>query len=226
MFASDIFRYTAKFFGAKDPYDKFARIMRIAEKFGIKPVFFILATPEGPYNDGWFTKLEKDTAVFRELAEKGADIGLHYGYFSLMNENNIRSEKFELEKKYSVTAEKGRAHFLQFDVAGSYDFLVRSDIKEDYTMGYSRYSGFRCGTGRAFRPWDFSRKCAHDLVEHPLIVMDTTLYAHGKMKKDQITSEIAYYLNISRKFGTDLTILIHNSSPAFVFEAIEKVKII
>ncbi len=224
MFASDLFKYGAKLLGVKDPYDKFGRICSIAGKFGTKPVFFILAAPEGPYNDGWFTKLEKDTAVFRELAEKGAGIGLHYGYFSLLSENNIRGEKFELEKKYSLTSEKGRAHFLQFDVGGSYDVLVRSGIKEDYTMGYSRYTGFRCGTGRTFRPWDFSRKCAHEIIEHPLIVMDTTLYAHGKMKKDQITSEIEYYLNISRKFSTDLTILIHNSSPAFVFEAIEKVK--
>lgn len=222
LFAADLYRYAAKLFGAKDPYDTFDRIYSAAEKFGTKPVFFILAAPEGPYNDGWFACMSHDADVFKSLAEKGAGIGLHYGYFSLLSENNIKSEKFELEKKYGICAEKGRAHFLQFDVRSSYGILELSGIKEDFSMGYSRHAGFRCGTGRAFAPWDIDRKRAYDIKERPLVVMDTTLYAHNKMKKDQIRAEFEYFLRTAEKSGTDLTLLIHNSSPAYVFEALEE----
>lgn len=223
LFVSDLIKYTAKIFGAKDPYDKFDRIFRIAEKFDTKPVFFILAAPEGPYNDGWFSRVTKDSAIFRELASRGAETALHYGYFSLLNENNIIGEKFELEKKYSTAVEKGRAHFLQFDIRSSFSILERSGIKEDYTLGYSANSGFRCGTGRAFRPWDFNNRKPYEIKEIPLIVMDTTLYGHKRMKRLNMKKEFDYFVGLSRKLKTDITILIHNSSPTDVFNAIEEV---
>lgn len=224
LFISDIIKYTGKtFFGAKDPYLTFERILSIAEKLGTKPVFFILTSPEGPYSDGWFTASVAHSNLFRAYKEKGAEIGLHYGYFSLLNEKNIIVEKAELENRYNIKAERGRAHFLQFDVMSSFDILEKAGIKEDYSLGYSRYAGFRYGTGRAFRPWNFIRKCEFKIIEHPLIVMDTTLYSHNKMSKVQIKSEFEYFINISKKYKTDLTILIHNSSPAYIFEAIEEV---
>jgi hypothetical protein len=141
-----------------------------------------------------------------------------------MNEKNIINENTDLEKKYKLKAEKGRAHFLQVDIRSSFDILEKSGIKDDYSLGYSRYAGFRCGTGRSFRPWDIDRKRAYNIIEHPLIVMDTTLYAHNKLKKDGIKAEFEYFKNISKKYQTDLTILIHNSSPAYVFEAVENLK--
>jgi len=140
-----------------------------------------------------------------------------------LNEKNIISEKSELKKKYNITAEKGRAHFLQADIRSSFDILERAGIKEDYSLGYSRHSGFRCGTGRSFRPWDLDRRRAYNLIEHPLIVMDTTLYAHSKMSKAQFKAEFEYFIEISKKYQTDLTVLIHNSSPEYVFQAIEEV---
>lgn len=223
LFISDLIKYTAKKLGAKDPYDKFGRIFQLAEKFNTRPIFFILAAPEGPYNDGWFTRTSKDIAVFNELASRGAETALHYGYFSLLNENNIRGEKFELEKKYRISVKKGRAHFLQFDVRSSYSILEKSGIKVDYTMGYSAHAGFRCGTGRAFRPWDFNNRRAHDITEIPLIVMDTTLFNHKRMKRLKMKQEFEYFTELSHKLKTDITILMHNSSPSDVFNAIEEV---
>ncbi len=226
LFITDLIKYLAKTFsGVKDPYHTFDRIFSIAEKFNTKPFFFILTSPEGPYNDGWFTKTVKDINIFNMLLEKGAKIGLHYGYFSLLNEKNIVKENAELEKKYNIKVEKGRAHFLQFDIRSSFDILEKTGIKEDYSLGYSRYAGFRCGTGTAFKPWNIDRKQAYNMIEHPLIVMDTTLYAHNKLNKIQIKAEFEYFMNISKMYQTDLTILIHNSSPDFVFEAIEEVKL-
>jgi len=224
LFSTDLVKYLGKiFFGSRDPYQTFVRIFSIAEKFNTKPVFFILTSQEGPYNDGWFTTSEKDIEIFRSLKQKGAEIGLHYGYFSLLNEKNIIFEKSALEKKYNIKVEKGRAHFLQLDIRSSFDILEKAGIKEDYSLGYSRYAGFKCGTGRAYKPWDIDRKRAYEIIEHPLIVMDTTLFAHNKLKNAQIIAEFEYFINISKKYKTDLAILIHNSSPSSVFEAMGKV---
>jgi len=224
LFATDLVKYLGKtFFGVKDPYQTFDRIFSIAEKFNTKPVFFILTSPEDPYSDGWFTTAEKDIVMFGSLKQKNAEIGLHYGYFSLLNEKNIISEKTYLEKKYNIKVEKGRAHFLQFNIRSSFDILEKAGIKDDYSLGYSRHAGFRCGTGRAFKPWNIDRKQAYNMIEHPLIVMDTTLYAHNKLNKIQIKAEFEYFMNISKMYQTDLTILIHNSSPDYLFEAIEEV---
>ncbi len=223
LFVSDLFRYTAKMLGAKDPYDRFGRINETAGRLGTKPVYFILTSPEGPYNDGWFTRQNRDKAVFSGLCNKGAEIGLHYGYFSLLNEKNIIAEKSELEKKYCITVNKGRAHFLQFDVRSSYGILENSGITHDFTMGYSAHAGFRCGTGREFRPWDFDKRRPYQITERPLVVMDTTLYARNRLNKEDIKKEIGYFIRTSEDAGTDMTVLLHNSSPEYVFSAVEEV---
>ncbi len=223
LFVKDVFRYLRKLAGGKDPYDKFSEIFRLAQKTGHKPIFFILTSPEGPYNDGWFKKTGKDINIFKNLILQGAKAGLHYGYFSLLNENNIRGEKFELERKYQTGINAGRAHFLQFDIRSSFSILEKSGIKEDHSLGYSRHPGFRCGTGRAFKPWDFDNRKAYDIIERPLIVMDTTLYDHKNMSKELIIKELQHFIEVAYRNKADLNLLLHNSSPEAVFEAFEEV---
>jgi hypothetical protein len=226
LFFTDIFKYLNKsVLKGKDPFDKFDRIFDIARRFKTVPSFFILTTPKGPYSDGWFASALKDKEKFFDFQKRGANIGLHYGYFSLMNEQNIIEEKNALEKKYSLSVISGRAHFLQFDASSSFGVLEKAGIKEDHSLGYSGCSGFRCGTGRAFRPWNFYEKRTYRILETPLIVMDTTLYSHKKMNKQQIREKFLQFINTGREHGTDITILIHNSSPDFVFEAIEEINL-
>jgi len=75
LFITDLTGYIGKtFFGSKDPYQTFGRIFSIAEKFGTKPIFFVLTTPEGPYSDGWFQAADKDINLFKAFKERGAEI--------------------------------------------------------------------------------------------------------------------------------------------------------
>ncbi|NOR44059.1 MAG: hypothetical protein GQ534_00605, partial [Candidatus Delongbacteria bacterium] len=54
---------------------------------------------------------------------------------------------------------------------------------------------------------------------HSQIVMDATLNSHQEMSKKEITAVVKKYKNLVANFGGNLVLLLHNSSPKFVFDA-------
>ncbi|MBN2790381.1 MAG: polysaccharide deacetylase family protein [Candidatus Delongbacteria bacterium] len=206
---------------SKDPYNTFEELIQISEFTTEKPVFFIPVAEKSIYDSGWFA--DQDFSKTAELIlENGGEIGLHYGYDSMSSLDNILSEKELLEKKLNIKVDSVRAHFLRFDVEISFDLLQKAGFKNEYSLGYSRYAGFRCGTSYPFRPWNFKERKPYDIIEHPLIVMDATLNSHIKMNKTEIIDEIKKYKHIIDAYGGDLILLLHNSSPEFVFKAFKE----
>ena len=220
MFYRNFREFCMKFLlNTKDPYDTFEELFDLAELTTERPIFFIPIADKGQFDSGWFS----DRKIFAKTAEfilnNGGEIGLHYGYDSLGSVEKITAEKKLLEKSLSVKVDSCRAHFLRFNVEQSFDDFESSGITKDYSLGYSKYAGFRCGTSYPFKAWNFKTRKPYDVEVHPLIVMDATLNSHQEMSKLEITAVVKKYKNLIENFGGNLILLLHNSSPKFVFEA-------
>ena len=203
---------------SKDPYDTFEGLIELSKLTTEKPIFFIPTADKSTYDSGWFKKKDfTETAIF--IQSNGGEIGLHYGYDSMSSAEKITAEKELLEKKLNVKINSNRAHFLRLDIGNSFDNLVSSGFTQDYSLGYSKYAGFRCGTSYPFKPWNFKTRKPYDITVHPLIVMDATLNSHNKMSKKEIFNIIKKYKLTVEAFGGNLILLLHNSSPKFVFDA-------
>ncbi len=220
MFYQNFREFCMKFLlNSKDSYDTFEELFELAKLTTEKPIFFIPTAAKGQYDSGWFAKNKKIANTAKFILDNGGEIGLHYGYDSMGSTEKISAEKELLEKELKTRVNSNRAHFLRLNIEDSFDAIVSSGITKEYSMGYSKYAGFRCGTSYSFKPWNFKDKTPYDIEVHPLIVMDATLNSHQEMNKKEIAAVVKKYKNIVENFGGNLVLLLHNSSPKDVFEA-------
>lgn len=220
MFYRNFREFCMKFLlNTKDPYDTFEELFEFAKLTTKNPIFFIPTAAKGQFDSGWFSKSKYFAKTAEFILKNGGEIGLHYGYDSMGSVEKIIAEKELLEKRLNVKIDSCRAHFLRFNVEQSFEDLASSGITKDYSLGYSKYAGFRSGTSYSFKAWNFKTRKPYDIEVHPLIVMDATLNSHSEMSKNEIAGVVKKYRNLVGNFGGNLVLLLHNSSPDFVFEA-------
>jgi hypothetical protein len=108
----------------------------------------------------------------------------------------------------------GRAHYLLFEIHKSYSVYERSNIKLDTTGSYADRVGFRFGTSRPFKPFNFDQGTSYDLLEVPLIVMDGSLQNPRYMGLDPQTAlkKNKELIMKIKKHGGVFTFLWHNTS--------------
>lgn len=165
------FSLAYKRFFQRDIYHNILDISELEQKYGAISTWFFLpkkgkvgSVPNADYE---ISEVEKD---IEELKEKSFEIGVHgsfgtgYGQVSLINEKN----------KVSDSCLGNRFHFLNIDVNKSFDILEQSKFVYDSSLGFAEKSGFRCGTTKPFKPYNFRTGKEHDVIEIPLLMMDTT----------------------------------------------------
>ncbi|MDA3837566.1 MAG: polysaccharide deacetylase family protein [Candidatus Delongbacteria bacterium] len=223
MFYRNFREFCMKFLlNTRDPYDTFEELFELAELTTEKLMFFIPTADKSTCDSGWFEKNKDIVTTAKFIKDNGGEIGLHYGYESLGSAEKIKAEKELLEKKLNIKVDSNRAHFLRFNVEYSFDSLQAAGFSKDYSLGYSKYAGFRCGTSYPFKAWNFKTRKPYDIEVHPLIVMDATLSSHKEMSKTEIAAVVKKYKQVIEAFGGNLILLLHNSSPKYVFEAFKE----
>ena len=85
-------------------------------------------------------------------------------------------------------------------------------LSYDSTVGYSDAPGFRCGTCHPFPVFDFVADRPLELVEVPLVVMETTLFSYMHLPAIQAQELILTLAERCREVGGVFTLLWHNSS--------------
>ncbi|MDA3886155.1 MAG: hypothetical protein PF638_11235, partial [Candidatus Delongbacteria bacterium] len=205
-----------------DPYDTFEELFQLAELTTERPIFFIPTAAKSRFDSGWFSGSKDFINTAEFIQNNGGEIGLHYGYDSMGSVEKIKEEKELLEKKLNIEVDSVRAHFLRFDIESSFNDLTSSGITQDYSLGYSKYAGFRCGTSYPFKAWNFKTRKHYDIEVHPLIVMDASLNSHQDMSRLEIATVVKKYKQVVEAFGGNLILLLHNSSPKYVFEAFKE----
>jgi hypothetical protein len=144
------------------------------------------------------------------LIEAGNEIGIH-GSFG----THQSLEKFSMEiqrlRPHQITS--NRFHYLMFDNELTPDILSASDIKLDSTIGFADNVGFRRGTCYPFYLFDFKNFKETNIIEFPLIIMDTTLKHHNYLglSPKESYSIIKELLDVVRKHNGLITILWHNT---------------
>ena len=81
-------------------------------------------------------------------------------------------------------------------------------------MGYADVAGFRLGTSRAVRWINPYTGELSELILHPLLVMDNTLYQYMEMGYEESQACCERLLGEAYRHGGDACLLWHNSSVA------------
>lgn len=209
------FRSLARYFRvragrATDPYENYNYLFRTSDAWQSRVVYFMAggSTRYDLFDRHYAIQLPR---IAQMALERGYRIGLHPSYQSAQQQELIQVEREKLEQ---ITGEKvilSRQHFLRFIPGITGKHLEKSGIQQDSSMGYTRRIGFRCGTGFAYRPYDFENKRACSYLEQPLVVMDSALIHEVGDRMEAFESSLKEFVDQHREL-TSICFNFHNST--------------
>jgi len=154
------------------------------------------------------------SGLTRALAERGFEIGLHGGYLSHRDAEELAREKRQIEEAAGRVVAGVRQHFLRFDVARTWSAQERAGFDHDSTLGYNEAIGFRAGIAAPFHPWDAGRGGAMPLLELPLTAMDGALFRTMKLDAAAAAAKVREHLERVEEAGGLAVLLWHPNAAA------------
>ena len=205
-----------------DPYvDAILEFLDWEKDWNLHPFFFFKATdedhPDATYD--WQDPILQE--IIRVVMSRGGQIGLHGSYPSAEDVQCLQKEKQNLSKLCGKAVSISRQHYLRAffaDDPNSLDLWRQVGITDDYTLGFAERCGFRCGTCHPYPLYDVRNDCVTNIIEHPLIVMDGTLFDYMKLPVEK-AKKLAMKLK-KRCFDVegDFVILWHNHATTREFK--------
>ncbi len=191
-------------------------LIEIHRKEGTKGTFFFLPCVQpGGFRTGYSLTQNKQyfQQIKKEIESIRGEIGIHYD-IKHMEDERMENDLKELGMVFQKKIKIGRAHFLLFDINRSFDIYGRAGITFASTCSYSERVGFRFGTSKPFRPYNFKQQREYHFIEIPLIIMDGTLADPKYMNLTPVDgyTKTKALIDKIRQFNGVLTLLWHNSS--------------
>lgn len=195
----------------KDPYFTFNYLGDLRRKYNLKPIYFFLLANWGKYDMNNSLKSKSLENLIREISNNYS-VGIHPSYRSNIDTHLIQIEKERLEKITGQPISKSRQHFLILKFPETYRQLIKSGIREDYTMGYASEIGFRASIANSFYWYDLENESPTNLLIHPFQVMDVTLNQYLKLNPEDVFEAVSPIIENCKLVGGTFTTLWHNSS--------------
>lgn len=199
-----------KFGKTNDPYDTFDFLMDISEKNNVKSNFYFIAGKKGEADVRYNFISDKVKKTIKNIQQRGHNIGIHGGYSSFDNLEQFQKE-INRFRKFNLEISEGRQHYLRFENPKTWQIWEKSEMKYDSTIGYANGSGFRAGTCYEYSVFDIIERKKLNLIERPLIFMETvskTKYPN----KDDFTKHCLSLKNTVKKYNGQFVFLWHNSN--------------
>lgn len=192
-----------------NPYWNFKKILKLEERYGAKSSFYFKTTSRDPI--GWTYKIEDLKDDLRYIADMSWEIGLHGGYYSYNDPEELKKEKESLEKVLGKKVIGIRMHYLRFKVPDTWRLLADLDFKYDTTFGYPDMVGYRNGMCHPFEPYDLETEKEIDILEIPLTVMDGTLFGSMRLHPGFAWRIVKKLIEVTERNRGVITILWHNN---------------
>jgi hypothetical protein len=160
---------------------------------GIVPLYNnvqLIASREGKHgfrSSFYFMSSNYPLSDVRSVSDRirgdGWDVGLHgdFGTHDSIEKMNEAVSRFATGLGFIPTGV--RQHYLRFDFAKSWQVMERAGFSYDTTVGTNDRLGFKLGLASPFHPPDGSW-VPMNLLEVPLVLMDTTLWGYLKRSED------------------------------------------
>ena len=194
------------------PEKDILRILKKEKKLQVKSTNFVLVQDNS--DDGrrnYFSDEKYKKGVKKVFSDQ--HVGLHGSPDSAYY---IKDTKKELERLQKLYPEQlgYRSHKLSFQYQSTYDILEKMNLKYDASLGYWEHIGFRAGISFPFYPYNLDKDEPYNILEIPLVVMDTTLISKAGMAQNPFVASyrLSKLIQRARKFQSHISVLWHNNT--------------
>ena len=206
-----------------DPYvEAIDEFLAQEEKRKLSSIFFFKATEKGHPDATYDVQDPILHEIIRVIMAPGYhQIGLHGSYPSANDLQCLQKEKQNLSKLCDEEVRISRQHYLRTffaDDPNSLDLWRQVGITDDYTLGFAERCGFRCGTCHPYPLYDVRNDKVTDIIEHPLIVMDGTLFDYMKLPVGKAKKLVMKLKKRCFDVEGDFVFLWHNHATTREFE--------
>lgn len=206
------FAYNLKLFftSTKDAFDTFDYLMKISDKYHLKSIFNFIAGTNGETDVHYNFNHKRTKKIINKIIQRKHIVGIHGSYDSY-NNSAIFQKEMQRFSNFGLQPVYSRQHFLRLQIPETWQILEQTGITFDSTLGYSNSVGFRAGTCYEFRIFDIIERKTLDLIEFPLIAMDTAVF-NNINDKSKIISYFSEIKKIVQKYNGNFVFLWHNSN--------------
>jgi hypothetical protein len=200
------------FFDKNDPYrNSFIKMVDYEIKNGIRSTYFLKSGITSKHDVSYSLKNKFLLKMVCKLKEKDFDIGLHPSYKAYNNEIIMKRELLKLQRAMDIDQLGVREHFLRYDVKSTPIIHSNLNFIYDSSLGYHDLEGYRTGYSFPHKLFDLKNNKALNIIEVPLIIMDSTLEYYRNLGPEKAKTVIQQMINRLKNYGGILTLLIHNT---------------
>ncbi len=173
----------------KDPFDTFDFLVNLqkSKKKKCKVLFGLGDYSNYEKNVGHNNPQHK--IIIKHISDY-LEVGLKVSYEAVQDLTTLTKEKLRIEGILNRKLKYAMCAFFKIKLPEAYRNFIELEIEEDYSMGYSRYSGFRAGTCTPFMFYDLDYE-----VQTPLKIYPFCFANLGK--RDDVDSEVLARKEIS-----------------------------
>ncbi|MDG1475899.1 MAG: polysaccharide deacetylase family protein [Vicingaceae bacterium] len=195
----------------KDPYNTYNYQKFIHKKYNISPLYFFLLGDYGKHDKNISHQNKSFQNLIKSIAVKN-NVGIHPSYKSNANARLLIKEKNRLTQITRGNIKKSRQHYLMLKFPDTYKALIKSGIKEDYTMGFAEKPGFRASICSPFYFYNLNEECETELKIFPFAVMEATFKYYKKTSPERTIQEILSIMQIVKTVNGSFVSVWHNES--------------
>lgn len=195
----------------KDPYNNYDLIHKINDKYGVKPLYFVLFADYGKNDNNVSLHNKEFRALIRRLDQE-SEVGIHPSLTSNRKFSILEKEIYLLSDLLDRDVIRSRQHFLKISFPRTYRNLLSLGISHDYSMGYATDPGFRAGIADPFNFFDLIDNKETELTIHPVTIMDVTLRDYYSFNCQKSQDYIFKMIDTVRSVNGEFVSLWHNES--------------
>ena len=201
-----------KVFNRPNPHWDFEYLVGEAQRRQFTSTFYFLHKDLKRHDSYYRFDERRMKRLFRDLNEKGCEIGLHGSTRSASDYNVLKKHKEMLEENAETSVSGIRQHRLIHLNQTTTRIQESAGFKYDATLGFAEHEGFRHSFCFPFRLYDFENDRMTHIWHIPLIVMDATLYMYRKTSPDAAFKSVRRLVEECKKFNGVFTLLWHNGN--------------
>lgn len=179
----------------------------------VKTILFYKTPGNNPLDRPNYSMNRGPMRLLRGIAQKyDVEEGWHIPLSCSEHPKKMMQAQRGLKKALEKTITKSRYHYLSTGEFENTQFLLRSGIRDDYSMGYADVAGFRLGTCRPVRMILPNSGEITRLKMHPLTAMEVSLMRpdYMNLKPNQALQYLKSLIDEVATHHGELNLLFHN----------------
>jgi hypothetical protein len=200
----------------RDPNDRWDEWRALVDGWGGRATFFVASynlfdAAAERYDVAYDVRDPVVAETFRDLAGRGAEIGVHLSLQARRGSEQIRRERERLEQSLGRPVRSARHHWwaLGRDSLRTLRAHAEAGLVVDCSFGFNDRPGFRRGIAAPFRPFDPEAGAPIDLWALPTVAMDRALF-DGEADAQQAGASLRSLYETTRDVGGALVLDWHS----------------